>query len=82
MIAKVPQRPNMILQCTVSCLESLRCAAVSIQIQLLSHLGVRETKMEITDTSRNVLPNQKGWSLPKPVIHKERQRGRNSLIYH
>lgn len=72
----------MILRCTVSCLESLSCAAVSIQIQLLSHLRVRETKTELTDTSRNALPNRKGWSLPKPVIHRERQRGRNPLIYH
>lgn len=73
----------MILQCTVSCLESLRCAAVSIQIQLLSHLWVRGiSKTEITDTSRNALPHRKGWSLPKPVIHRERQRGCNSLIYH
>lgn len=72
----------MILQCTVSHLESLSCVATGIQIQLLSHLQGYKTEREIRQHLQERVAYQKAWSLPKPVIHRERQRGHNPLIHH
>lgn len=77
MISKVLQRQDMILQCTVSRLESLSCAATGIQIRLLSQLRGQKTEGQIREQPQELVASQKAWPLPKPVICRERQRGHN-----
>jgi len=81
MISKVLQRQNTILQCSVSCLESLSCAATGIQIQLPSDLWGHRTGRELRQHLQEHVDHQKARPLPKPATNRGKQRGCSPLKY-